>query len=71
MSVRCAAPQKLKEKRKQAAQGTVVWQHRAFTNPARRDGLQVCPHACQPATRVSGEQDANLSGCATCRHVQY
>lgn len=34
--------QKLKEKRKQAAQGIVVWQHRAFTNPARKDGLQVC-----------------------------
>ena len=36
-----AVPQKLKEKRKQAAQGTVVWQHRPFTNPARKDGLQV------------------------------
>lgn len=34
-----ASLQKLKEKRKQASQGTVVWQHAPFTNPARGDSL--------------------------------
>ena len=33
--------QKLREKRKQAARGTVVWQFKPFTNPARSDGLQL------------------------------
>lgn len=33
--------QKLKERRKQEALGTVVWEHRRFTNPARTDGLQL------------------------------